>query len=363
MAQERQEANIDQELDQSLSEAVKNGDVDRVRDLLQKFSKDEARDILNRRTSDTADLLIEAIRHKHENLVRVLVDEYDVGVDGRHIGPGEADDCDKVGKCTPVLESLLSGNLSILETICRQVHDINNEYPVFHLACKIITPKTKKKLLILLRCGADANARDREDLTPLMVACQNRYLDAVKILLHHGANVNTCTSNGNTAFHYLIDQSEAIHESAHKSLLEIAKELLQHDVELKTNNWGLTPLWLACLKGNESMIKLFLSNLSLTRRQRADCYELWASSFVLRTDVKYVMFPKKKHLGKLYDYLTKAMILRHSQSPPLWKCQEQKWVEAFLNRLETQTLKELATIRTNVDDLIVEAILVRHTNS
>ena len=163
----------------------------------------------------------------------------------------------------------------------------------------------------------------------------------------------------NKALHYSIDQSEAIHKSAHKSLLEIAKELLQHDVELKTNNWGFTPLWLACLKRNESMIKLFLGNLSLNQMQRADCYELWASSFVLRSDVKYVMSPKKKHLGKLYDYLTKAMILRHSQSPPLWKCQEQKWVEAFLNRLETQTLKELATIRTNVDDLILEAILVR----
>ena len=57
----------------------------------------------------------------------------------------------------------------------------------------------------------------------------------------------------------------------------------------------------------------------------------------------------KKHLGKSYDFLIKAMILRHSQSPPLWKCQEEKWMEAFLDRLETQTLQELATIRTNVD--------------
>ena len=51
--------------------------------------------------------------------------------------------------------------------------------------------------------------------------------------------------------------------------------MLQYDVELKLNNRGLTPLWLACLKRNESMVELFLSNLSLNDRQRADCYELW----------------------------------------------------------------------------------------
>ena len=259
-------------------------------------------------------------------------------VDGPHIGPGEADDSDAIRHCSPVLESLVADNLAILEIICRKMHDINKEYSVLHLACKRIAPITKKKLLVLLRCGADANARDREDLTPLMVACQNRNLDAVKILLHHGANVNNCTSDGSTALHYLIDHSEDIQKSAHKTLLQIAKEILQYEVELKPNNRGLTPLWLACLKRNESMVKFFLGKHSLNDRQIADCYELLASSFLLRNDVKYVVSPKKKHLGKFYDLLTKAMILRHSHSPPVWKCQE-----AFLNRLETQTLKELAT--------------------
>ena len=81
MAEERHEANTNPELDQRLSEAVKKGDIDEVRSLLQKFSKDEARDILTRPSSDhgpcsdTAAPLIKAIRHKHENLVRFLVDE------------------------------------------------------------------------------------------------------------------------------------------------------------------------------------------------------------------------------------------------------------------------------------------------
>ena len=144
MATARHQLHIDKELDQRLSEAVKKGDVHKVRSLLRKFSKDEARDILNRSSSDIAAPLIEAIRHKHEKLVRVIVDEYDVRVDGRHIAPGEAADDDTVGDSTPVLESLVSDSLEILEIICRKLHDINKEYPVLHLLAKNHTSKRKR---------------------------------------------------------------------------------------------------------------------------------------------------------------------------------------------------------------------------
>ena len=91
MAKAKSEAGFDQELYEKLHKAVVKGDTTKVQSLLQKFTKAEAKDILDNRYSahDSVPLLITAIRNRHKHLVQLLVDHYDVRVDQTDLKPPE----------------------------------------------------------------------------------------------------------------------------------------------------------------------------------------------------------------------------------------------------------------------------------
>jgi len=54
-------------------------------------------------------------------------------------------------------------------------------------------------LAFLLQKGANPNMRDKEGLSPLMLAAQLRFLDGARILLAKGADVNDTNKQGETA--------------------------------------------------------------------------------------------------------------------------------------------------------------------
>src|SRR5258707_331099 len=53
----------------------------------------------------------------------------------------------------------------------------------------------------LLAKGADVNARDATQDTPLMIASLNGYLEVLKLLVTKGADVNASNATGFTALH------------------------------------------------------------------------------------------------------------------------------------------------------------------
>ena len=349
MAEVESEAFVDPELYQRLHEAVVEGDEAKVRGLLQRFSRDEARNILQHRCSseNEVQLLIVAIKYRHVHLVQLFVDNYDVTVDRTDtIEPPEDSEIATAPECSPILQSVLVSCPQILDIISKKVRDIDSEYPV-HLACQRQTPEAKQMLVILLRNRADINLRDKRGLTPLITACQYGNTGMAHKLLRCGANGNLCSSDGNTALHCLIERCDNFTKSKQKRFRRLSKVLLQHDMEQKPNAQGLTPVRLACLKGNAYMVELLLENSSVNDRERANCFELLASS----------VFHIKKTSNR---FLHKAMELRLSHDPPLWKCRKPDDLEAILSRVEAQTSLELqAAIKTNLDELIDELLLAR----
>ena len=402
MAKSKSEAGFDEELYDKLHEAVVKGNTTKVQSLLQKFTKDEARDVLNRNCPHNfVPLLIVAIRNRHENLVQLLVDYYDVRVDQADLQPPEDIDNSAIGEWTPVLEGVAVRNPVTLDILCKKAENIDIGYPV-HQACKGTTQGGTDILNVLLRHGAQINIRDTMGMTPLIVACQYRNYFLVNFLLQNGADVNICSLDGNTPLHHLIERNDECHDckkhiqkkkkkspdnrsvplqlelkpesdcdhrkSAERTILKISKELLEHGMRQNPNEKGLTPLYLACLKGSESVVEFLLDNLSVTDRERANCYELLASSILLKNGLNFTHRCKnglnvtrlcKINLDKPYYFLTKAMVIRHSHDPPLSKCRKQVNLETDLHQLETQTLQELQTIKTNVNGLITDLLFAR----
>ena len=193
MAKAKSETGFDRELYKKLHEAVVNGNTIKVQSLLETFTKDEAKDILNDHydAHHSVPLLIIAIRNRHKHLVQLLVNHYDVRVNYTDLKPPEDTDSATITKWTPVLCVLVRVPV-ILNIICKKVQNINIGYPV-HWACKRKIHGETDLLNILLRHGAQINKRDERGFTALIVACQYRNYYLVQFSLQYGADVNLCS--------------------------------------------------------------------------------------------------------------------------------------------------------------------------
>uniref|UniRef100_G1U0F7 Ankyrin repeat and KH domain containing 1 n=1 Tax=Oryctolagus cuniculus TaxID=9986 RepID=G1U0F7_RABIT len=131
-----------------------------------------------------------------------------------------------------------------------------------------------------------ANVEDRGnkgDITPLMAASSGGYLDIVKLLLLHDADVNSQSATGNTALTYacaggfvdivkvllneganIEDHNENGHtplmEAASAGHVEVARVLLDHGAGINThsNEFKESALTLACYKGHLDMVRFLL---------------------------------------------------------------------------------------------------------
>ena len=350
-------------LPQRLYEAGRKGDVKELRSLLQSFSMAEARNTLEQYSITTEPLLNIAVRFKHTHLVRFLVDYYDVCVDARDKGKANGVAADEiVDETTPFMQSVLGGNVNILRVLCKKLHDPNRGYPM-HRVCGGDTPNGIQVLKILLHSGADVNLRNQKGMTPLMIACQKRATEMVKILLQQGAKVHLSSPSGNTALHYAIKRTDEVIKESIWNRLQIPKLLLKYGAISKENNKGLTPIQLACIKGNADTVNYLANHFSVSYKERADYYELLASSVYfnsIKRDGKFAIMCKVNDCHNVaYDLLAKAMSIRISHDPPLWKFSTQERDEGLVYRVESQTMEELAAIKYHGEGLIGELILAR----
>lgn len=94
------------------------------------------------------------------------------------------------------------------------------------------------------------NTPNKSGYTPLIIAGYRNQLDAVKVLLDLGANVNAVSEDGTV-----------LTAACYKSNTALVKLLLEYhaDVQVK-NNAGTTPLMFAIMAENEEIVKLLLVN-------------------------------------------------------------------------------------------------------
>ncbi|OCT87363.1 hypothetical protein XELAEV_18021062mg [Xenopus laevis] len=128
----------------------------------------------------------------------------------------------------------------------------------------------------------DVNQLDKENRTPLHIACANGHLDAVKLLLESKSKLNLCDNDSRSpllkaiqcqqescaiallehnADPNLVDinGNAALHLAALIPSVSIAKQLLEHGANINAiNKEGCTPLILAVTESNEEMVEFLL---------------------------------------------------------------------------------------------------------
>src|SRR6185436_11739182 len=83
---------------------------------------------------------------------------------------------------------------------------------LFDVCCERNSSQTdqRRRLIKLLKAGADLHATDKNGVTALHHAVRFRSPAAVKALIEHGANVNqACRRNGSTPLHRAVMQTGA----------------------------------------------------------------------------------------------------------------------------------------------------------
>lgn len=345
---------ISSKVSKDLYEAARRGDIMEIRRLLQDVTLKKARKVLEHNSIVVEPVLNIAVHFKQENVVRELVEYFGVTVDAK------TDE-----ESSPLMQSVLGGNVGILRIISKKLKYPDRGCPI-HRVCGGETPNGTQVLKILIHSGADVNLKNTKGLTPLMIVCQKRNSqaqDMVKILLQFGAMVNISSPDGNTALHFAIQQTDDMLKESAWDRLNILKGLVKAGAKLKPNNLGLTPLQLACTKGNAEMLSFLASNFSVDDTNLADYHELLASSLYfnkIKRDGKFSIICKLNETHyKAFKQLEIGMKLRTSHDPPLWKFTNQIREEGLLYHVETQTFEELNALKNHGEGLLVELILAR----
>lgn len=155
-------------------------------------------------------------------------------------------------RCDQIILSLLidaGANVNAIDKL---------EYTPLHLAAMAKNDQVENYITLLIKFYANVNVKDVNGDTPLQVGIKHqrpndwyKFTNAARILIDHGADVNTWSNIGTTP----------LHRAADKGYKEIINLLLERGAKVnKRDNYGDTPLHLAVANGKieKEIIKLLL---------------------------------------------------------------------------------------------------------
>ncbi|KAK3743309.1 hypothetical protein RRG08_007547 [Elysia crispata] len=236
---------------------------------------------------------------------------------------------------------------------------------------------------LLIKHGACVNSKTATNSTPLRAACFDGHVAIVKYLLEQGADLTIPNKYNNTCLmiscykghadvvRHLLEKgadpdlkahcgATSIHFAAECGRLEVVKELVHFGASMLVNDLGMTPLMVAAECGREQIVRFFLTQVNCTRLCRIEALELLGASFANDKETY--------DLTKTYNYLLEAMALRINNKGMVSEEENPQGIiskpncepiPAYGNHRECQTLRDLEIIRGNRDALHMEALTIR----
>lgn len=211
--------------EQQMIEAIKAGNADKVRDLIEKdiFLADAKAD-------DGTSALLTAIYHREEEIIDIILES---------------------GPTLTIHEAAAAGiDDRVAELIRENKGNIDSYshdgWTPLHLAV-FFNQNQIAEMLIEQGANVDAVSKNQQGVTPLHSALANRNVKIAKLLLHRGADPSVTSAAGYTPMHYV----------ATYDLVEIGRILLDRKVDLDAKNAdGRTPLDIAREKGSERAVRM-----------------------------------------------------------------------------------------------------------
>uniref|UniRef100_A0A670ZU57 VPS9 domain-containing protein n=1 Tax=Pseudonaja textilis TaxID=8673 RepID=A0A670ZU57_PSETE len=151
-----------------------------------------------------------------------------------------------------------------------EAKDVNQAGPL-HFACQNGHFQVVK---YLIQCRAKQNRRDIYGNTPLMYACLNGYQEIAAILLQHGASVNLPNNQGNTPLHKaVIGNYDAVVQLLlqNGALVHLRNNRQCTPIDYAEPNSGLLKLLQAAASEEEARQTLCKTHMTRKIRKKSEC--------------------------------------------------------------------------------------------
>ena len=163
--------------------------------------------------------------------------------------------------CTPLHLAASQESLEVAQILLEHGANIESRndkgQTPLHMACDIHESADVAQLLS--ECGANVNARDNNLDTPLLAAVRKLNVDAVRILLAHGAEPNVKNKDGESSLHLFPAYSWDPFYQPY--FLKLAPLVLQHGADVNAqDNYHTTPLHVAMEQGLIKMTQILLEH-------------------------------------------------------------------------------------------------------
>ncbi|XP_044761040.1 protein fem-1 homolog CG6966 isoform X1 [Coccinella septempunctata] len=225
---------------------------------------------------------------------------------------------------------------------------------------------------LLISHGAKVNSTTRTKSTPLRAACFDGHLNIVKYLVQHRADIEIANRHGHTCLmiacykghlevvKYLLELNAdvnrrsvkgntALHDCAESGSLDILRLLLDHGAVMTRDSYGMTPILAAAVTGHYYIVSFLIHHPDVSREEQIDALELCGATFV----------DKKRDMVKAIYLWKKAMLIRYlpgekrinKPTPVIRKAYD--YVE------EVKDADELDNLIANLDSMRMHALIIR----
>ncbi|XP_041082520.1 protein fem-1 homolog B [Polyodon spathula] len=283
--------------------------------------------------------LIIAARNGHAKVVRLLLEHY--RVETEQTGTVRFDGY-VIDGATALWCAAGAGHFEVVRLLVTQRANVNHTTVTNSTPLRAACFDGRLDIVkYLVENHANINIANKYDNTCLMIASYKGHTDVVKYLLEQKADPNAKAHCGATALHFA---AEAGH-------LEIVKELVRWKAAMVVNGHGMTPFKVAAESCKADVVELLLSHVDCDRKSRIEALELLGASFANdRENYDFL---------KTYHYLYLAMLERYRDPGNVIEKEVLPPIEAYGNRTECRTLRDLEALRQDRDALHMEGLIVR----
>ncbi|XP_055375496.1 protein fem-1 homolog CG6966 [Condylostylus longicornis] len=224
---------------------------------------------------------------------------------------------------------------------------------------------------LLVKHGANVNSTTKTNSTPLRAACFDGHFEIVKYLIKKGADFEIANRHGHTCLmiacykgNYKIAQyllslkadvnrrsvkgNTALHDCAESGSLEILQLLLQHGATMDVDSYGMTPLIAASVTGHLPIVEHIIGLPEIKREDRIAALELLGATFV----------DKKRDMIHAISLWKRAMEDRYNNEPELPKIVNEP-IAAYDYAREVTSIQALDDLLMDPDAMRMQALVIR----
>ena len=229
-----QKTDIQPVMNYQIFDAIKQGEVTTVKELLKKDPN-----LLNIRDKDERTLLHVAARCINLDLIELLVSN------------GASVNVKDNNGVTPLHSVVYRGNIEAVELLISNGADVNIQHKSGGTPLHCAAYGGHKEVAeLLLEKGADINAIEYQGMTPLHHAAYNGQREVASLLVNKGSEINAVNNSDWTPLHF----------ATHRGYKKIADILIENGAKLNVHERsGKIPLHLAAYHGHKNIIKLLIA--------------------------------------------------------------------------------------------------------